>query len=211
MGLRDKLKCSDGAARNIQKESPQAENKWWVERLKAEVKEAIDPEVRPYKPKVMRDSHGRVVAGTGAMNPGGRPLGPVRMIEYLTGGGEEMVVHAVRTLRGEITVVVVTKEGDAIEVGPSHKDQAAAREFLSNRFWGKSPETIRVEAAEANQERTVDVSAMSVEEMRILARARAKRLPEIVDAQLVDNTKILNESASGPAQQAGSPSERKDP
>jgi hypothetical protein len=117
----------------------------WMARLEEEAES-----VRPFVSRMgARGPDGKFLPGA-TSNPGGRPLGPVAVIAYLTNFGEEMLVHALQTLRGEVRSVEeredpLTGEVTRISVGPSIKDQAEARKFLSDRFWGKAAETVKIE------------------------------------------------------------------
>jgi hypothetical protein len=79
---------------------------------------------------IKRDSNGRIVAGSGSLNAGGRPSGLSRRIRELVGESpEEMIQIAISFAKGEIP-------------GQSPKDRLEALKLIFDRGWGRSPETI---------------------------------------------------------------------
>ena len=113
-------------------------------------------------------------------NPGGRPASVVALISELTSGGEELIMHALATMRGDMLAAVWNaKEGAPELVGPSHKDMAEARAFLANRLWGKAPETVNVKASRPDEPRRLNIETLTGEQLAVLYQAvRGARLPE---------------------------------
>lgn len=163
------------------------EKRPWLEQVKQEV-----PPLAKYVP---RTPEGLWQPGGGSPNPGGRPEGPMRLIAALTGNGEELVLHAIRLLRGDLTTTqeIVTRDGEVRELiqRPSIRDQSEARTWLGNRLWGKAPETVKIEdvrEAKADeipmQDLPPDVFEMKFALEQRMAQLRAAR-SAVVDAELV--------------------------
>lgn len=78
-------------------------------------------------------------------NLAGRPRGThgamlARMIRSGTKQGAELVEFAQEVLRGKITVQIVTKDGEVVDIGPSVKDRLDAMKWLADRGWGRTPD-----------------------------------------------------------------------
>lgn len=71
-------------------------------------------------------------------NPSGRPAGFARRIRELTRNGEELVEFALKVLRGEISTLDTKGEGVVL---PNFKERIEALKWLSERGWGRAPES----------------------------------------------------------------------
>jgi hypothetical protein len=108
----------------------------------------------------------------------------VKMISHFTAEGEELVIHALRVLRGEMIATIVNTKGDTLEIGPSIADQAEARKFLADRLWGRAPEKIEIGALGSTADDAPDLSALTPDELKAaltLARKLAPASEQIVD------------------------------
>jgi hypothetical protein len=130
----------------------------------------------PYKPA--RDSEGRLLPGHTA-NPLGKPPSLARYVYEVTGGGQEMIDHAVQVMRGSAPIHWQNDEGMLCErMAPaSIKDQADARVFLQTTM---QPELDKVAAATEGA-RKLDFSRLTYDEVaefrRLLTLAQGELPP----------------------------------
>lgn len=149
----------------------------------------------PYRP--LRDSEGKLRPGHTA-NPLGRPPSLARYVYDLTGGGQEMIDHAVTVMRGSSPIRWLNDDGDTLErdAPASIKDQADARTFLQTTM---QPELDKVAAA--NQGEHLDFDKLTHEEVvvfrQLLSKAKAGlgSLSRVsaegeTDAELVDSPSV---------------------
>ncbi len=120
----------------------------------------------------------------------GRQLGSAPLIHALTGGGEEMILFALQMMRGELTATYQKEDGTQytvpLEIGA--KDREWAADYLSNRMWGKSPETVNVKTEQTGPK--IDYSKLSVEELQTLRGLMLKAK----EAQTVEGTVTSSDS-----------------
>src|SRR4029077_19401896 len=118
----------------------------------------------------------------------GRPKSALKMIAHFTAEGEELIIHALRVLRGEMTVTIVNNHGETITATPSIADQAEARRFLAERFWGRAPEKIEIGAPGSMRDDAPDLSAFTPEELRTqlaLVRKLAPASEQTIEGETV--------------------------
>lgn len=81
-------------------------------------------------------------------NPGGRPKGLETLVRAITNDGKEIVetMHQIATGKLKIERKSVDESGkvSTAKVTPSHKDRVAALEWLADRGFGKSKDTLEV-------------------------------------------------------------------
>lgn len=104
-------------------------------------------------------------------------------IQMVTGDGEELWVHALRTMRGELEteVIMPTAKGPKRMMRkPSLEEQQKARDWLANRGFGK--EAAIIEVSNVEDEDTLDLEQLSTEELAAYLRLQRKaRKGEIID------------------------------
>lgn len=110
----------------------------------AKMRRPMSEPLEPYEPKRQR-RNGKWVKGSSG-NPNGRPMTLSAYAYELTGGGQEMIDHAVQCLRGSVLIRWENDYGDPCERwAPAQlKDQADARKYLE--------EAIRPQVQRALQE-----------------------------------------------------------
>lgn len=75
-------------------------------------------------------------------NPSGRPRGGSGLAAYVrskTRSGRDLIDHALEVMRGRATAKAWMRVGDGmteVDVSPSFRDQAQARDFLAARGFG---------------------------------------------------------------------------
>lgn len=133
------------------------------------------PEVGNYKPQVsssiparVRES-GRFPKGLSG-NPGGKLASVKAMIEEY---GETIVANLIDIAIGSSSHTVVTKQGDAIEVGPSAKDQISAS-HLCMSYWLGNPDKPSGDSIDEQASGGIDTSKLSPDELRTLLELMLK-------------------------------------
>ena len=134
--------------------------------------------LRPYS--VSRDSGGQFVHGA-VGNPQGRPPSFVRYIKTMTRGGTELVDHAMLALRGSVVVRWQDEaSGHMLEkiVPADPKTQGDARAFLAAQGH------LADEPEEKGHEDSLDLSALSIDELRAYLQLQDKveRAPRALPA-----------------------------
>ena len=92
-------------------------------------------------------------------NPGGRPKGLAALVRAQTKDGKELVDLMIGVLRGKLIV-----NGKR----PSFGDRIKAAEWLADRGWGKSVETIAIDASDECEQNFQQAIAVA----RLVARER---------------------------------------
>lgn len=120
-------------------------------------------------------------------------------IQYLSGEGEELIVHAFKILRGEATQEVwMPNEGGPVRVDrkPTFDEQAKAREWLANRGWGKEAQIIEMNVT--TDDGGLDLSKLTTEEAaQYLMLQRKMRGP--VEKDITPPNVVEGEIVSGKA------------
>lgn len=98
-------------------------------------------------------------------NPSGRPKGLINVIKSKTEDGKELVDIALSIARGTLTIkdTFFDSEGGLHERlrEPSHKDRMTAVEWLADRCFGRSNETVTVQNPDGSALRQTLVIALS--------------------------------------------------
>jgi hypothetical protein len=148
--------------------------------------------------KVYQPSHLQGQAAAAGKLSGGKKNPLAFLIQHVSGRGEELVAHAFKVLRGELTVKQwLQAEGGPIEVerAPSIEEQQKARDYLTNRGWGKEAQLIEVNFGEKEEE--YDLSVLTTDELATFLALKRKmrrganpidvtpRAREVVEAEIV--------------------------
>lgn len=155
----------------------------------AQSEKSLSKPSEPKKGKPWLVNTGRTHFKTGTCtNPGGRPKGFAAMVRDKTHSGLELVEIALKVMRGKLMVERISYDQDGNErvtkESPAIKDRLQALQWLADRGWGKSMETIAL----ANPDGTNLISP----DMLAAAALLAKGLPEAsatVEAEIVPQTK----------------------
>lgn len=119
----------------------------------------------PTPPEFKRDAKGRLLPGQGSLNPSGQPAW-VQAVRLQLSDDLPTGANALRAIiAGEATVTVLDKEGTAIEVGPSHKDQIAAVKVLFEFTLPKPKQEVEL----SGSVKTSPLAGMSREELLSIA------------------------------------------
>ncbi len=141
-------------------------------------------------PPVPRDELGRILPGYSG-NPRGRMPGLIPYIKAHSADGREMLDHAFLAMRGELRVpdIHFTQMGEAIhfERAPTIKEEADARNYLLERYYGKAPTQVDINVIRADNV-AVTLEGLSDEEtFQYLAieRKLSAAGAAIVDAEII--------------------------
>lgn len=141
-----------------------------------------------------RDAHGRFIGGSGGP---GRPPSFEGLIREMTGNGAELVLHALDVMRADARVedVYWPHSADSLEDAvfferaPSIAEQQAARNWLTDRGFGKSVE--RLEVAQALAAPEIDYSRLTQAQRLELERLMVLASPLVpASTQTVDGTSV---------------------
>lgn len=98
-------------------------------------------------------------------NPSGRPKGLMKVVQEKTNDGKTLVDIALGIATGELTIKETFYDGAGVEHEkerlPSHKDRMVAVEWLADRGFGKSVETVTVQNPDGSALRQTLVIALS--------------------------------------------------